>query len=147
MLWKLYNKFQRKNFYKVKIFQENGGRNLIDLQRGNLGFGRKINLAYIKDSKRCYLNYEDLIFWTKSCYCKLFFSHQLYFPGSRKRLSGGILLLFKLPVIEVDCDVTQSEELYYKTIFMLMSISRQVFLKKRDFSSLLSIWNKAMTIL
>lgn len=71
-----------------------------------------MDLVYIKDDKRCYMNYKDLIFWIKTCYCKHFFSNQLRLPGGEKSFGGNIQLPSEVLVVEVDLNIDQNEEVH-----------------------------------
>lgn len=68
-----------------------------------------MNLVCIGDSKRYYVNYQDLIFWIKSCYYQLSLSNQLYLSGSRKIFGGDIERLPELFVVEVELNIASGE--------------------------------------
>lgn len=71
-----------------------------------------INLAYIRDGKSNYMNYKDLIFYIKSCYCKHFSSNQLHPVSGEKNLGDNIWLLTGLSVIKLDLNGGSGEKEY-----------------------------------
>lgn len=74
-------------------------------------FYKKINL--IRDSKKCDINYQDLVFWIKSNSCKLFFLTNATRLVVR-RLSNGIQPLSELSIVEIDLNITPGEEKHSK---------------------------------
>lgn len=138
--------FRREAISEVWIFQKDYCESIINFQLGYLSLEKDMNLVWIIDGKRYYVNYEDLIFSIKSSSIIYFFSDQLYLPRNRKGFVDGILPQLVLIVIQVDLNIAESEKKHCKAISMLISISKMVSSKTQNFPSLPSTWNKAMII-
>lgn len=66
---------------------------------------RKIDLK-TKAGKSSNMNYKDLNLWIKRYGCKLFFSNWLYLSDDRNNLGNNIQLPSKLPISEINLDIT-----------------------------------------
>lgn len=98
-----------------------------------------MDLIRVYDGKTRYMNYKDYIFWIKDRCCKLFLTNQFHPLGGRMKLDNSIQPLLELLIVEIDLNVAQEEEKVSKSNILLMSASRKVSLKRRDFLSLSNI--------
>lgn len=134
MLQEFYSYFQKKNICEVEIFWGNSYENIINLQRCYLDFVGKINLAYVGDGKRHYVNYKSFLFNIKSYCQKLFFSNQLFPLSDGKGLSNNIQLSLDLLVVETGLNIIQNKKRYFKNNIHSNVCQQKSFFRKAGLS-------------
>lgn len=103
----------QKTFAKLEYSEKTVVEALSTINEATWFLLERINL--LKDSWKHYVNYNDQIFWIKSCYYKLFLFNQLHLSGSKKNFGDVIQPLSKIPIVEINLDLVHNEKEHFKS--------------------------------